>query len=176
MGLNITAWREQFRVLGPVELVCQNLQEKNVDCSLCFSSNLPGDSKCRADEKMERGAWEKVLFYRNSRWPPTCHSTRISKVSVCCNQGARGFSYGDWGHELHILFSWTQKLILLRCHSFSNFFFYPTLNWKHRFHLFKCKVRVRSIAFILTSLNRNYHLYLVCVADTVLRIALELNP
>ena len=70
-------------------LMCHRpeIREKYKGCSTCFSSNFTGDSKCRADEKMEREAWEKILFYRNSRWLPDCHSTRIPRVSICSNQG-----------------------------------------------------------------------------------------
>lgn len=55
----------------------------HTDCSLYLSSKLTGDPRGRANENVEGEAWEKVLFYRPSRWLPACHSARISRVSIC---------------------------------------------------------------------------------------------
>ena len=51
-------WRVKFKILNPVMLMCHRpeIREKYKGCSTCFSSNFTGDSKCRADEKMEREA------------------------------------------------------------------------------------------------------------------------
>lgn len=137
---------------------------------LCLSSDLTGDSKCKADEKVEREAWEKVLFCRNSRWLPAGHSTGISRVSICSNQGTVG--YPDMGTEaMSYVFFFPPKTRPYRDGT-TFLIFLPNFEIKQKAQDSIClnlRWEWNQLFLSLLSPNRYCHLYLICIANTVLQ-------